>query len=73
MYNANDLLLQLRELETDLEEERKQRNAAVSIRKKLEGDLKDMEGQVEMSAKVKEDAMKQLRRLQTQMKVKVDV
>ena len=55
------LVKQLRELEAELEEERKQRTAAVTARKKLEGDLKDLEGHVEMSTKLKEDALKQFR------------
>jgi len=51
-------------MEGELEEERKNRSAAVNARKKLEGDLKNLEQQVEMANKVKEDSMKQLRRLQ---------
>ena len=51
-------------MEAELEEERKQKAGSVAGRKKLEGDLKDMEGQVEMANKVKEDALKQLRKLQ---------
>lgn len=51
-------------MEGELEEERKQRSAAVNARKKLEGDLKNMEQAVEMASKVKEDSVKQLRRLQ---------
>lgn len=39
-------------MEAELEEERKQRSTAVAMRKKLEGDLKDMEGQIELSSKV---------------------
>jgi len=62
------LLKQLRELEAELEEERKQRTAAVTARKKLEGDLKDMEGQLEMNNKIKEDAVKQLKRAGSQLK-----
>lgn len=62
------LMRQLRELEAELEEERKQRTAAIGARKKLEGDIKDMEGQVDTAAKLKEDAVKQLRRLQAQLK-----
>ncbi|KAI0207651.1 hypothetical protein LSAT2_007632 [Lamellibrachia satsuma] len=62
------LIRQLREMEGELEEERKQRSAAVNARKKLEGDLKNMEQAVEMASKVKEDSVKQLRRLQAQMK-----
>uniref|UniRef100_A0A0P4W6V9 Myosin motor domain-containing protein n=1 Tax=Scylla olivacea TaxID=85551 RepID=A0A0P4W6V9_SCYOL len=62
------LLKQLRELEAELEEERKQRTAAVTARKKLEGDLKDMEGQLEMNSKIKDDAVKQLKRAGAQVK-----
>lgn len=51
-------------METELEEERKQRTTAISARKKLEGDLKGMQDQVENANKVKDDAIKQLRRLQ---------
>lgn len=47
-----------------MEEERKQRAAAVNARKKLEGDYKDLEQQIELSNKMKEDAMKQLKKLQ---------
>lgn len=62
------LIKQLRELEGELEEERKQRTAAVTARKKLEGDLKDMEGQLEMNSKLKDDALKQLKRAGSQVK-----
>lgn len=55
---------QLRDLEAELEDERKQRAAASSIRKKLEADLKDMEQQQEINNKLKEDALKQLKKLQ---------
>ena len=58
------LLKQLRDLEAELEDERKQRTNALSQRKKLEADLKDMEQQLEMHDKIKEDALKQLRKLQ---------
>ena len=51
-------------MESELEEERKQRAAAVSGKKKLEGELANMLGQVEMATKVKEDSLKQLRKLQ---------
>ena len=39
-------------MEADLEEERKQRAMATSARKKLEGDFKDMQAQVENANKV---------------------
>ena len=54
-------------MEGELEEERKQRTAAANARKKLEGDMKNIEQQVEMANKVKEDSVKQLRRLQVRL------
>jgi myosin protein heavy chain len=62
------LIRQLREMEAELEEERKQKTAAVNARKKLEGDFKAMEQQVDTATKIKEDALKQLKKIQTQMK-----
>lgn len=55
-------------MEAELDDERKQKAIAVNGRKKLENDLKDYIQQVEMANKVKEDAVKQLRRIQAQMK-----
>jgi hypothetical protein len=54
-------------LEAELEDERKQRANALSQRKKLEADLKDMEQQLEMHDKIKEDALKQLKKLQVRV------
>ncbi|TRY92871.1 hypothetical protein DNTS_029149 [Danionella cerebrum] len=62
------LVKQVRELETELEDERKQRTALAASKKKLEGDLKDLEGQIETSNKGRDEAIKQLRKLQAQMK-----
>ncbi|XP_050968582.1 myosin-11a isoform X1 [Labeo rohita] len=62
------LVKQVRELETELEDERKQRTAIAASKKKLEGDIKDLEGQIETSNKGREEAIKQLRKLQAQMK-----
>ncbi|XP_048846308.1 myosin-11-like isoform X2 [Brienomyrus brachyistius] len=62
------LVKQVRELETELDDERKQRAFASAAKKKLEGDLKDMEAQTEMSNKSRDEATKQLRKIQTQMK-----
>lgn len=62
------LLKQVRDLESELEEERKQRTVAISARKKVEGDLKDIEQQLEHVTKVKEDALRQLKKLQSQLK-----
>lgn len=39
-------------MEAELEEERKQRHGAVSAKKKLEGEIKDIQSQAEMAHKV---------------------
>uniref|UniRef100_A0A8C6TJ88 Myosin, heavy chain 11a, smooth muscle n=1 Tax=Neogobius melanostomus TaxID=47308 RepID=A0A8C6TJ88_9GOBI len=62
------LIKQVRELETELEDERKQRASAAAAKKKLETDVKDLEGQIETANKGREEAIKQLRKLQAQMK-----
>lgn len=54
----------MRELETELEDERKQRTAIAASKKKLEGDIKDLEGHIETSNKGRDEAIKQLRKLQ---------
>jgi myosin protein heavy chain len=51
-------------VESQLEEERKQKAAAIAVRKKLEGDFRSMEQQVESANKMKEDLFKQLKKLQ---------
>lgn len=70
MYKGlnEDLYQQVRELETELEDERKQRTAIAASKKKLEGDLKDLEGQIETSNKGRDEAIKQLRKLQVKTK-----
>ncbi|XP_053325018.1 myosin-9 [Spea bombifrons] len=62
------LVRQVKEMEAELEDERKQRSIAVAARKKLEMDLKDFEGQIDTANKNKEEAIKQLRKLQGQLK-----
>ncbi|XP_030068130.1 myosin-11 isoform X1 [Microcaecilia unicolor] len=62
------LVKQVHEYETELEDERKQRTLAAAAKKKLEVDLKDLEGQVDSANKGREEAIKQLRKLQAQMK-----
>ncbi|XP_013864337.1 myosin-9 isoform X1 [Austrofundulus limnaeus] len=62
------LVKQVREMEMELEDERKQRSAAVAARKKLELDLKELEAGIDMSNKNREEALKQLKKLQAQMK-----
>jgi len=59
---------QIRDLEAELDEERKQRQAAVNAKKKLETDYKDLESTMDMNNKLKEDALKQLKKLQQAMK-----
>ncbi|KAL3876696.1 hypothetical protein ACJMK2_034499 [Sinanodonta woodiana] len=62
------LLRQLREMEAELEDERKQKAIAINTRKKMESDIKNLEQQVETANRIKEDAVKQLRKIQAQMK-----
>ncbi|XP_050782225.1 myosin-9 [Gopherus flavomarginatus] len=62
------LIRQVREMEVELEDERKQRSMAVAARKKLELDLKDLEVQIDSANKSRDEAIKQLRKLQAQMK-----
>uniref|UniRef100_A0A673WEX4 Myosin-10-like n=1 Tax=Salmo trutta TaxID=8032 RepID=A0A673WEX4_SALTR len=62
------LVKQVREMEAELEDERKQRALAVAAKKKLEMDLMDMVGQIEGANKARDEAIKQLRKLQSQMK-----
>jgi len=54
----------LRDLEVELDEERKQRASAVAARKKLEGDFVSLEHEVDAANKAKEDLGKQLKKLQ---------
>ncbi|XP_029913524.1 myosin-11-like isoform X2 [Myripristis murdjan] len=62
------LLKQVRELETELEEERKQRGQASAAKKKMEGELKDLEDQLEATGRGRDEATKQLRKIQGQAK-----
>uniref|UniRef100_A0A8C7VP82 Myosin heavy chain 10 n=1 Tax=Oncorhynchus mykiss TaxID=8022 RepID=A0A8C7VP82_ONCMY len=62
------LVKQVREMEAELEDERKQRALALAAKKKLEMDLMDMVGQIEGANKARDEAIKQLRKLQSQMK-----
>uniref|UniRef100_A0A8C7M7L3 Myosin-9 n=1 Tax=Oncorhynchus kisutch TaxID=8019 RepID=A0A8C7M7L3_ONCKI len=62
------LIKQVREMELELEDERKQRSVAVAARKKLELDLKELEAAIDMANKNRDEALKQLKKLQAQMK-----
>uniref|UniRef100_A0A2K5UBX7 Myosin-9 n=1 Tax=Macaca fascicularis TaxID=9541 RepID=A0A2K5UBX7_MACFA len=61
------LVRQVREMEAELEDERKQRSMAVAARKKLEMDLKDLEAHIDSANKNREEAIKQLRKLQVRV------
>ena len=58
------LALQVREMELELEDERKQRSVATAARKKLELDLKELEAAIDMANKNRDEALKQLKKLQ---------
>ncbi|KAM9746242.1 myosin-14-like isoform 2-T2 [Menidia menidia] len=62
------LLRQLREVQEELEEERRQRGQASGGRKKLEAELKDAEDQLDAASRGRDEALKQLRRIQGQLK-----
>ncbi|KAM9112900.1 LOW QUALITY PROTEIN: myosin-10-like [Pangshura tecta] len=62
------LAKQVRDLEQELDGERKQRAQAVAARKKLELDLQEVLGQIDAANKGREEAVKQLRKLQAQLK-----
>uniref|UniRef100_A0A673CAY7 Myosin-9 n=1 Tax=Sphaeramia orbicularis TaxID=375764 RepID=A0A673CAY7_9TELE len=62
------LVKQVREMEMELEDERKQRSAAVASRKKMELDLKELEAGIDTANKNRDEALKQLKKLQAQMK-----
>uniref|UniRef100_A0A4W6FIU5 Myosin-9 n=1 Tax=Lates calcarifer TaxID=8187 RepID=A0A4W6FIU5_LATCA len=58
----------VREMEVELEDERRQRTQALSSKKKLEMDLADLEVQIDAANKGRDEALKQLKKLQAQMK-----
>lgn len=54
----------MRELETLLEEEKSQRAQALSIKKQMEAELQEAEAQVEAATRGREEALRQIKRLQ---------
>lgn len=62
------LIKQVRDLEVELDEERKQKAQIIAGKKKLEMDLQDMENQIDAANKGREEAVKQLKKLQLQLK-----
>lgn len=71
--NVSHYVLEVREMEMELEDERKQRSAAVAGRKKLELDLKELEAGIDMANKNRDEALKQLKKLQVSNFWKVDM
>ena len=62
------LVKQIRDLESDLDDERKQRTTAVNLKKKFELDLTDMKVQFDETNKLKEDHIKQIKKLSITIK-----
>ena len=56
-------------MELELEDERKQRSVATAARKKLELDLKELESAIDMANKNRDEALKQLKKLQVQTRI----
>ena len=58
------MFIQIRDLEVELEEERKQRNSAVNSRKKVESEVSSLQQQLETANKLKDDGLKQMKKMQ---------
>jgi len=56
--------MQVRDLETELEDEQNMRTSLAAAKKKLEGDLQDLEDQVNAVNRGRDEAIKQLRKTQ---------
>ncbi|XP_055339641.1 myosin heavy chain, non-muscle-like isoform X2 [Paramacrobiotus metropolitanus] len=62
------LVKQVRDMELELEQERKERASALAAKKKAETDMKDLEQQLELVSRVRDDSVKHLKKLQNQIK-----
>ncbi|CAF0913604.1 unnamed protein product [Brachionus calyciflorus] len=62
------LMKQIRDLEADLDDERKQRTTAVNMKKKFELDFNDLKGQLDESNRIKDEQFKQIKRLTQNVK-----
>ncbi|KAL3981567.1 Myosin-10 [Acanthocheilonema viteae] len=62
------LLKQIRDLENELENERRTRTGAVSNRKKIESQLMEMEQQLELANRLKDDYSRQFKKYQQMIK-----
>lgn len=51
-------------MEAELEDERKQRTVALAAKRKLELDLSDLEAQIDQANKARDEALRQLKKLQ---------
>lgn len=58
------LIKQLRDIEGQVEEERKGRTMAQSAAKKIESELAELESQIEAESKGKEDALRMYKKVQ---------
>uniref|UniRef100_A0A671YDX1 Myosin-9 n=1 Tax=Sparus aurata TaxID=8175 RepID=A0A671YDX1_SPAAU len=58
------LVKRVREMEVELEDERRQRSQALSGRKKLEMDLAELQLQIDAANRARDEALKQLKKLQ---------
>lgn len=58
---------QVREMEMELEDERKQRTVAMAARKKMELDLKELEAAIDQANKSRDEAIKQLKKVQVRL------
>lgn len=54
-------------MEMELEDERKQRTVAMAARKKMELDLKDLEAAIDQANKNRDEALKQLKKVQVRL------
>lgn len=57
-------------MEAELEDERRQRAQALSSKKKLEMDLAQLEAQIDTAGKGRDEALKQLKKLQVKLSCK---
>ena len=60
-------------MEVELEDERKQRTLAMAGRKKLELDLSELEAHIDMANRARDEAQKQLRKLQVSNVAKISL
>merc|ERR1712096_284640 len=58
------LIKQMRELEAELEEERKGRGNAAAGKRKLEADIAELQSQLEQANRVKDEGLKQSKKYQ---------